>query len=43
MVGAYLRGDRDGIEQDLAAVHGLFPILATRAGCPATGCRAASR
>jgi branched-chain amino acid transport system ATP-binding protein len=34
MVGAYLRGDRDGIEQDLAAVHGLFPILATRAGLP---------
>jgi branched-chain amino acid transport system ATP-binding protein len=34
MVGAYLRGDRDGIERDLAAVHGFFPILATRAALP---------
>jgi branched-chain amino acid transport system ATP-binding protein len=34
MVGAYLRGDRDGIERDLAAVNGLFPILATRAALP---------
>ena len=34
MVGAYLRADPGGIEQDLAAVHRLFPILAARAPLP---------
>ena len=34
MVGSYLRADPAGIEQDLTAVHRLFPILAARAALP---------
>ena len=30
MLGAYLRSDKDGIEQDLARVYALFPVLAER-------------
>jgi len=32
LLGAYLRGDRDGIQRDLEKVHALFPVLAARAG-----------
>jgi branched-chain amino acid transport system ATP-binding protein len=30
MLGAYLRSDKDGIEQDLRGVYALFPVLAER-------------
>src|SRR5262249_33542194 len=30
MLGAYLRGDRDGIARDLSRVYRLFPVLAQR-------------
>jgi branched-chain amino acid transport system ATP-binding protein len=30
MMGSYLRRDRDGVERDLAAVYGYFPILRER-------------
>jgi branched-chain amino acid transport system ATP-binding protein len=32
MLGAYLRRDRAGIEQDLRAVYALFPVLEQRSG-----------
>ncbi len=31
LMGAYTRGDRDGVARDLEAVHGYFPILKERA------------
>ncbi|HWI84238.1 ABC transporter ATP-binding protein [Ramlibacter sp.] len=35
LMGAYTRGDRDGVARDLEAVHAYFPILRERAGQPA--------
>ena len=32
MMGAYTRGDADGVQQDIEAVFGYFPILRERAG-----------
>jgi branched-chain amino acid transport system ATP-binding protein len=33
-IGAYLRGDRDGVGSDLRAIHALFPILQERGALP---------
>jgi len=35
LIGAYLRSDRPAIQRDLEWIHGLFPILAERAGLSA--------
>jgi branched-chain amino acid transport system ATP-binding protein len=33
-IGAYLRGDRDGVGNDMRAIHALFPILQERGALP---------